>query len=225
MEKLTAFETIFARAAARKGGAEAFAATLGAPRPTETLLAFGDDRWLSVFSKFVFRTSLNWQVVENKWPHFEDVFHGFDPRRLALMSDDDLDGYLADPGLIRSAPKILSVRDNAALLNRLAGEHGSAAACFAQWPGTDFIGLLAMLRDRGSRLGGSTGMYALRSMGVDSFVLSKDVIRALQTEGVIEGKGTSKRELQAIQEAFNAWAAQSGRPLTAISRTLACSVA
>lgn len=107
MDQLTPFDAIFERAAARKGGAASFEATLANPRPTEELMAVGDDRWLSVFSQFVFRTGLNWQVVENKWPHFEAVFHRFDPGRAALMSDDDLDRYLKDPGLIRSAPKLL----------------------------------------------------------------------------------------------------------------------
>jgi len=40
---------------------------------------------------------------------------------------------------------------------------------------------------------------------------------------VIGGPPKGKRDLQAVQEAFNAWAKESGRDLTAISRVLALS--
>ncbi|MEZ5769535.1 MAG: hypothetical protein R3D80_19145 [Paracoccaceae bacterium] len=46
----------------------------------------------------------------------------------------------------------------------------------------------------------------------------------LTAEGVIDGPATSKRALAAIQAAFNTWAAQSGRSLREISRTLAFSI-
>jgi 3-methyladenine DNA glycosylase Tag len=224
MTELTPFDDLFELAASRKGGAAAFEETLAVPASVETLAAIGDDRWLSAISKGVFRAGFNWKVVESKWPRFEDVFEGFDVGRMSMMSDDDLDCYLKTDGIIRHAKKILSIRDNAVFLRDLRAEHGSAARAIAEWPSTDFVGLLDLLKRRGSRLGGTTGPYMLRGMGVDSFILTRDVVRALVREGVVEKAPTAKRDLARVQAAFNQWSEESGRPLTQISRVLACSI-
>lgn len=224
MTGLTAFDDLYALAASRKGGAAAFEATLTAPKSPKALAAIPDDRWLSAFSKSVFRAGFNWKVVENKWPRFEEVFDGFDIGRMSMMSDDDLDHYLKTDGIIRHAKKILSIRDNAVFLRNLAAEHGSGGSAIAAWPKEDFAGLLWMLKRRASRLGGTTAMYCLRAMGVDSYVLSRDVVRALIREDVVERDPGSKRDLDKVQAAFNHWSAESGRPLNHISRVLACSI-
>mgnify|MGYP007089314783 CR=1 FL=1 len=64
----------------------------------------------------------------------------------------------------------------------------------------------------------------LRIMGCDSFILSPDVIARLVAEGIVDTAPTSKRDLAIVQDAFNAWSAQSGRSLTEISQVLAFSV-
>ena len=224
MTELTLFQNLFELAASRKGGAASFEETLATPASVESLAAIGDNRWLSAMSKGVFRAGFNWTVVENKWPRFEEVFEAFDIGRMSMMSDDDLDGYLRTEGIIRHAKKILSIRDNAVFLRDLRAEHGTAARAIAKWPPSDFIGLLDLLKRRGSRLGGTTGPYVLRGMGVDGFILTRDVVRALIREGVVEKAPTARRDLARVQAAFNHWSEESGRPLTQISRVLACSI-
>ena len=221
---LITFDALYDLAASRKGGGAAFEATLKSPKPLEMLASISDDRWLSALSKSVFRAGFNWKVVESKWPRFEEVFEGFDIGRMSMMSDDDLDDYLKTDGIIRHAKKILSIRDNAVFLRALAAEHGSGAKAIAYWPRDDFSGLLWMLKRQASRLGGTTAMYCLREMGVDSFITSRDVVRALIREGVVDKEPSSKRDLDQIQAAFNHWSAESGRSLTHISRVLACSI-
>ena len=224
MNDLTPFHKLFELAASRKGGVAVFEETLATPASVNVLVSVPDDRWLSAFSKGVFRAGFNWTVVEKKWPCFEEVFDGFDVGRMSMMSDDDLDGYLRTDGIIRHAKKILSIRDNAIFLRDLRTEHGSAAKAIAEWPASDYIGLLELLKRRGSRLGGTTGPYVLRGMGVDSFILSRDVVRALIREGVVDKAPSAKRDLARVQAAFNQWSEESGRPLTQISRVLACSI-
>lgn len=218
------FEELFAMAAARKGGAEVFEATLTSPKLPANLAAIPDHRWLSAMSMKVFQAGFNWTVVANKWPRFEEVFEGFDLGRMSMMSDDDVDVYLKTDGIIRHGKKLLSIRDNAVFLRKLAEEHGTAANAFANWPVDDYADLLWMLKKRATRLGGSTAMYFLRGMGVDGFITSTDVGRALMREGVLDKPPTSKRDLDLAQSAFNHWRAESGRPLTHISRVLACSI-
>jgi 3-methyladenine DNA glycosylase Tag len=218
------FSSIFEIAADRKGGAKVFEKTLSMPANSQTLAAIPDDRWLSTMSKCIFQAGFNWKVVEHKWADFEDVFEGFDIGRMGFMTDEDIGTHLSNTRIIRHGKKIASIRENAQFLGELARENGTAGRVFAEWPAEDYVGLLAMLKKRASRLGGATAMYFLRFMGVDSFILSRDVVAALVRENVVDKTPTSKRDQEKVQAAFNAWREESGRPLTQISRVLACSV-
>ena len=221
---MRSFDEIYAITAERKGGVEALEEMLTPPPDRAELAKIGDDRWLSMFTKGVFRAGFNWRVIDAKWDGFEATFHGFDIGKCAMMDDEWFDQLIQDTRIVRHGGKIQSVRDNAVFLQELAQEHGSAARVFAEWPSEDYIGLLAVLKTRGTRLGGTTGQYSLRFMGIDSFILSRDVVARLIAEGVIDKAPTSKKALAAVQEAFNGWRAESGRSLTEISRVLAMSI-
>ncbi|MDA4844269.1 DNA-3-methyladenine glycosylase I [Hoeflea poritis] len=218
------FDAIYKIAADRKGGQKAFEATLSHPKSREELAAIPDDRWLSQMSKCIFQAGFNWKVVENKWPDIEEAFHGFDIGRAGFMTDEEMGEHLSNPKVIRHGKKIAAIRDNAQFLAGLAKERGTAAKVFAEWPAEDYVGLLALLKKRANRLGGNSAMYFLRFMGVDSFVLSRDVAAALIREGVVDKSPSSKKDMERVQEAFNGWCSQSGRPLTHVSRVLACSI-
>ena len=218
------FDTIYTRAAARKGGPDALEAQLPSPTDPADLAALGDDRILSLMAKCVFQAGFSWKVIENKWPGFEEAFHGFQPKPVAYMSDEALEAQLKNAAIVRNWQKIKSIRDNAQFVVELAAEYGSAAKFFADWPGADQIGLMDVRKKRASRLSGTTGQYFLRFLGKDSFVLSKSVVAALIEDGVVDKPPTSKKALATVQEAFNAWQTESGRPLTQISRVLALSV-
>ncbi|MCU9847957.1 DNA-3-methyladenine glycosylase I [Defluviimonas sp. WL0024] len=218
------FDEIFAIAAARKGGPSALEARLAMPAPREALAAVPDDRWLSAMAKCLFQAGFHWKVIEAKWDGFETAFEGFNPARVALYGDRDLDRLLADTGIVRNGAKIAAVIANAVFLTDLAREHGSAAGFFSDWPDADQAGLTAFMARRGARLGGVTGQRVLRLMGKDAYILSADVTARLIAEGIVDKAPTSKRDLAAVQEAFNRWRAQSGRSLTEISQVLAMSI-
>lgn len=208
----------------RKGGSEALERILQENAYDADISGLSDDRILSEFTKRVFQAGFNWSVVENKWSGFEAAFHRFDIGRNAMMSDEDLDRHLKNTEIIRHAKKILAVRDNAVFLSDLAQEHGSAAKFFGEWPSDNLVGLWDIMKKRGSRLGGVTGQYALRFMGMDSFILSRAVIAALQRADVIDGAATSKTAQRKIQDAFNVWHKESGESYTRISRILGMSI-
>ena len=224
---MRSFEEIEALAAEKKGGKERLAALLAEhdpPKSQAELEELGDDRWLSMFTRCVFQAGFSWKVIEQKWPGFEEAFEGFDVARLAFLPDETFEALLKDTRVVRNGAKIKSVQENAIFLKDLATEHGSAARFFAQYPPSDQVGLMDILKKRGSRLGGNTGQIALRFMGKESFILSGDVVNALIRENVIEKDAMSKKNLTAIQAAFNEWKATSGRPLNEISRILAFSL-
>lgn len=218
------FDEIFAIAAARKGGAAALEARLTRPLPPEALRATPDDRWLSAMARSLFEAGFNWTVIDTKWPGFEAAFEGFAVNRVAFYHDEELDRLLADARIVRNGAKVAAVVENARLIQKTAAQHGSFGAFVAGWPPDDLAGLLEVLERQGARLGGLTGQRVLRRMGADSFVLSGDVVARLIAEGVIGKQPTSRRDMAAVQVAFNTWAAQSGRSLTEISQTLAASI-
>ncbi len=218
------FAHLYARAAERKGGVKKLEALIPRPKSRAALKRIGDDRWLSEMTKRVFQAGFVWRVVEQKWPAFERAFHGFDPHAVAYLPEEAMDRLISDKNLIRHHTKMRAARDNAVFMLDLATEHGSAAAFFADWPGHDYIGLLAVMKKRAARMGGTSAQYFLRRMGKDSFVLSSDVCRVLIAEGVVTKAPTSKRDLETVQDAFNTWCDESGRGLTAVSRVLSMSV-
>jgi 3-methyladenine DNA glycosylase Tag len=221
---MRSFNEIFAIAAERKGGADALNALLEPPSGASDLAAIPDDRWLSQSTKCIFNAGFNWKVVEAMWPGFEEAFHGFDLGQCAMLNDEDIARLASDTRIVRHGGKIRSVQENAVFFSELAKEHGSVGKFIAGWPDTDYAGLLALLKKRGSRLGGNTGQYFLRFMGKDSYVLSRDVVARLIAEGVIDKEPSSKSAMAAVQSAFNTWHEQSGRSLKEISRTLAMSI-
>lgn len=223
-ESFPPFKPIYDRAVEMKGGDAALKALLPEVKSPTDLAKIGDDRWLSDMSKRVFQAGFNWSVIEKKWPGFEAAFHGFDPHRCAMIHDEEMDTLLADTRIVRNGQKIDTVRQNATFLLELARDHGSAARAFADWPSTDYIGLLALLKKRGARLGGSTAQYFLRGMGKDSLMTTRDVTAALIREGVIDKAPSGQRAMKTVQAACNQWMKETGLPLSHISRILAATI-
>lgn len=221
---MRSFDDILKIAADRKGGEARLFADLTPPKSAEELAAIPDDRWLAMMARGIFQAGISWKVVENKWPGIEDAFDAFHVGKTAMMNDEKFDALITDTRVIRSGPKIAAIRDNAVFIQEVAAKAGSFGRKVGDWPTEDFIGLLAWMKQEGSRLGGGTGSYLLRYMGKESFVLSKDVVGRLIAEGVIDKAPTSQKALKDVQAAFNTWKEESGRTLTEISRVLAQSI-
>jgi 3-methyladenine DNA glycosylase Tag len=222
---MTAFKTVRARAAKRKGGEAALLKLLPEVASPKALAALGDDRMLAEMARRIFSAGFVWSVIDKKWPGFETAFLGFAPKRLAFQPDEFWEGLAGDTRIVRNPQKIKAVRDNAKFVAEIAGEHGSFGRFLSQWPADDQIGLLELLARRGARLGGRTGQYFLRFMGKDGFVTSPDVVACLREAGLdIAESPTSKKDMRKVQDQFNAWAKESGLPLTHISRICAMSI-
>jgi 3-methyladenine DNA glycosylase Tag len=220
------FDEIIAVAAKRKGGRDQLEKLLAETpsRQPSAIAAIPDDRILAAMTRRVFYAGFSSKVIDAKWDAFEAAFERFDPHACAFMSEDHFDALMKDSGIVRNEAKIRSVQANAKLLLDLASEHGSAARFFAAWPDPDYVGLLDILKTRGSRLGGDSGMRFLRAIGKPAFIASPDVVAALIREGVLTRPPGGKRDLLVIQNAFNQWSKSSGRNLTDVSRILAMSV-
>jgi 3-methyladenine DNA glycosylase Tag len=220
---LSPFAAILEAARARHGAA-ALEAQLPTPKTAEQLKATQDDRYLSQMTLRIFRAGLKHSVVDAKFPAFETVFYRFDPRRVRAMPDESLEGLMGDARLIRHWGKLKAVRDNAAALLEVAAEHGSFGAWLAGWPGEDIVGLWEALAHRFRQMGGNSGPSFLRMVGKDTFVLTVSVVAALKHWSAIAAPAKNRQDRAQVQSCFNAWAAETGRPLCQLSLILAMSV-
>jgi 3-methyladenine DNA glycosylase Tag len=221
--KMTPFATILDTARTRHGAA-ALDARLPQPKTASELAATPDDRHLSQMCLRVFRAGLKHSLVDAKWPAFEEVFEGFDPRRVRAMSDEAMEKLLGDARLIRHWGKLKSVRANAAAMLAVAGEFGSFGGWVGTWPGANIIGLWDTLAARFSQMGGNSGPMFLRMIGKDTFVLSHSVVAGLKRWAEMTSPPKNRTDRAAVQACFNAWAGESGRPLSQLSMVLALSV-
>lgn len=219
------FKQIQSQAEKRKGGKDALAGLLSTPKTTKQLAKISDDRYLAQMTRCVFNAGFHWRVIRQKWPGFEEAFHGFDLGELLTKSPDEWEAYASDERIVRNWQKIQTVFVNAQMIEEISHEHGSFGKFFAEWPVTDQVGLMLFLKKNGARLGGQTAQYVIRFIGKDGFITSGDVVTALIANGVdINDKPTSQKDLKAIQAAFNHWHEESGLPMSHISKILSYTV-
>ena len=124
------------------------------------------------------QAGLSWETVLRKRGSYRRAFCGFDPSRVAQLSDGELERLRADPGIVRNRLKIASARTNARTFLRIQEEHGSFDAYLWSFVGGKQIvnhwnrlsdvpattpvsdSLSRDLRRRGMKFVGSTIIYA-----------------------------------------------------------------
>ncbi len=222
---MTSFQTLYDLAAINKGSPAMLEQVLPSTATPKELSKITDDRYLSMMTRCIFRAGFVWRIIDYKWPGFENAFANFNPLAVAHFSDERLEQLAQDPTIVRHFTKIVAVRNNAVYVLDQQRRHGSFAAFIADWPTEDIVGLWLELKKQGSRLGGNSGPMMLRSMGKDTFLITKDVCDALVHHGFIDKFSVnSQRDLRRVQDIFNSLCEQSGRSLSEVSRILACTV-
>ncbi|HCV03082.1 3-methyladenine DNA glycosylase [Pseudoalteromonas sp. MEBiC 03607] len=221
MEK---FNDIYQRAVTRKGSEEMLLALLSDPLDSADIAKMHDDLWLEELTRKVFQSGFYWSVINSKWSGFREVFWDFSVEKLLMMPPDMLEQKASDERIIRNFKKVQTIPENAYMIHEVAEKHGSFSQFVADWPVNNIIGLWAYLKKHGARLGGNTGPYALRAMGKDTFLLSRDVENYLRAHELIDGGLQTKKSLQAAQDFFNELQQQSGFSLQALSQLVAYGV-
>ena len=222
---MTSFQTLYELAAMNKGSSAILEGVLPSIATPEELSKITDDRYLSMMTRCIFRAGFVWRIIDYKWPGFESAFANFNPMAVAHFSDERLEELAQDRSIVRNFTKIISVRNNAVYVLDKQRSHGSFGAFIAEWPTSNIVGLWLELKKKGCRLGGNSGPMMLRSMGKDTFLMTKDVCAALVNHGFVDKiSPTSQRDLKQVETVFGALRDQSGRSLCEISRILACTV-
>ncbi len=139
----------------------------------------GDQPLFEKLSLEGFQAGLSWITILRRRPAFREVFHGFDPARVAAMDDAEVDAALANADIIRNRAKVLATIENAKLTRDLTRDDPGALdrlmwsfappprkrrlASMAEIPAAteDSRAMSAALRKLGFRFVGPTTMYAL----------------------------------------------------------------
>ena len=217
---MISFDKIRKEAEQAAGGADELAARMPTLKSDAELRAIPAAAYFSAMSFRIFSTGLNQTMVRGKWPAFEEAFHGFEPSKVAFMTEDDIAGLMENTAIIRHLGKIHATHHNAIALVQITKENGSVGDYIANWPTDNIIGLWDELKTRFKQLGGNSGPYFLRMMGKDGFILTADVVEALNRLNVASGKLTSKKDRATVQAAFNDWHRETGLPHAHLSRIL-----
>ena len=124
------------------------------------------------------QAGLSWETILKKRENYRRAFHDFDPARIALYSEEDVQRLLADPGIVRNRLKVQAAIVNAQALLQVQEEFGSFDRYVWQFVGgrpitnsfTSFSEIPAKtaqsdamskeLRRRGFKFVGSTICYA-----------------------------------------------------------------
>ena len=127
-------------------------------------IAYHDDEWgvplrdpQRLFELLLlegFQAGLSWITVLKKRERYRQVLFGFDAQRLAVLSDEEIEELMQDPGIIRNRLKLKAARENAQAWLRL-GRSGRAALVVCRWGGEDQS--LCRPQRRASHHGGSRG--------------------------------------------------------------------
>ena len=218
------FEYFYQRALERKGSQQAIDERLPHVASDKELIERGDDRYLAAITKCVFRAGFVWRVIENKWPQFEEAFAGFVPVYWQQVPPERLEALAKDERIVRNMQKIATVPRNAFMIAEAAEQHGSFGQFLADWPADDQAGLLLWLKKNGSRLGGASAQYFLRMVGYDGYVLSQDVLTALQNHNLMDATPGTQKALKQAQQVFNQWHQETKLPYAHLSKILSLTV-
>ncbi len=139
----------------------------------------GDQALFEKLSLEAFQAGLSWITILRRRPGFRAAFDGFDPERVALYGDDDIERLMGDERIIRNRAKVLATIGNARLALELTARTPGALdelmwsfapparavrlTSMAQIPAItpESTAMSAELRRRGFRFVGPTTMYAL----------------------------------------------------------------
>jgi 3-methyladenine DNA glycosylase Tag len=72
--------------------------------------------YLEVMTRAVFQAGVRWQQIAEHWDAYQEAFAGFEPSRVALFDELDVERILQRPGIMRTSRKVRATIGNAVAL-------------------------------------------------------------------------------------------------------------
>ena len=95
-----------------------------------------------------FQAGLSWITILKKREAFIEAFEGFDPHRIAIWGEADVERLLANPGIVRHRGKIIAAISNANAFIRLERERSFSSYCWSLVGETPIQGRIMRPEDR-----------------------------------------------------------------------------
>ena len=132
------------------------------------------------------QAGLSWETVLRKREAYRKAFKGFDPQKVARMTDNELELQLNNPGIIRNRLKVFSVRKNARVFLEIQQAFNTFDAYIWSFvDGTPMNGLRKTLSDVPAKTVISDAIAKdLKKRGM-SFVGSTIIYAYLQAAGLV----------------------------------------
>lgn len=158
------------------------------PLDKKDYVAYHDDEWgipvhddRKHFEMLILegaQAGLSWYTILKRREGYRKVFKGFEPQKVAAMTDEELEVALQDTAIIRNRLKVFAARQNARVFLDIQKEYGSFDAYIWQFVGgaplvnhpvsrgdlqtrsKESDTLSKDLQKRGMRFVGSTILYA-----------------------------------------------------------------
>ncbi|OHX19127.1 DNA-3-methyladenine glycosylase I [Chromobacterium sphagni] len=131
------------------------------------------------------QAGLSWITILRKREGYREAFHGFDPAKVAAMSEDDVERLMGNPAIVRNRLKLRSAIRNAKVFLQMQSQHGS----FADWLWAHVDGQPILRRYDDSRVPASNELSDLISKALQkagmNFVGSTVIYAYLQACGVV----------------------------------------
>ena len=124
-----------------------------------------DSDYLRLLTRKLFHSGFNKALVDQRWANFEEVFFGFDPARVAAMTDDDIQRLLGDTRIIRHSRKIRATIHNARAFIETKRSHGSWGKWLSSQRNENYTHRSALLQAQLRHCGPNTIYYFLLEAG------------------------------------------------------------
>jgi DNA-3-methyladenine glycosylase I len=81
--------------------------------------------YFEVMTRAVFQAGVRWKQIADAWDTYREAFSQFDPSRVALYDELDVERVLATPGILRVPRKVRATVANAQALLQADREYGA----------------------------------------------------------------------------------------------------
>ncbi|NHJ87337.1 MAG: hypothetical protein FK734_17870 [Asgard group archaeon] len=117
-------------------------------------------------TRVIFQGGLSWDMIQRKWPYFQEAFANFSVEEGSDFTDDDIGLLLENKNIIRNSQKIEAAVYNAQELVKIVNEHGTFSNYLdAIGKENNYAKIIKELSKRFKRLGKKSSYIFLYSIG------------------------------------------------------------
>lgn len=95
--------------------------------------------YLDVMSRAVFQAGLSWAGIGKHWAAYREAFDGFDPARVAMYGEAEIERLMETDGVLHSRRKIAATIENARALLEVDREYGGVGKYLRSFEGYDTL--------------------------------------------------------------------------------------